>query len=477
LAVSVDPYSNDGQAFPLRGSRESIVLRADGMDHPVHARSRRRVFTAYADITHLTTSTHAVWIGTKSSVYILGRGMFAQTGGPENLLRALSRRIAEQPGGAAQLARMAEIERAGHRAGPLRATWAMAGICVAVFFAQLLIGPTVEAVGNFTPYFFRDGDLWRIVTANLVHAAPEFPIHLGLNMLALIVLGTLVERPLGATRTVTVMGVSGATAMLASGVVDGVPVVGASGVVFGLVGSALWLEFTWAERLPAWWRYPRRSLLILLALNGVLGFVIPIISGSAHLGGFLGGLAVTALMTRDPRGFDAAPRWVPVSSALVVLLTVAAVWSAGWELSRPGDFAARHAARLASLPDISAVELNDTAWMIAISPEPSREMVEAALILAERAVAETNRLDPNVLDTLAEVQFVLGWREEAIRTIDEAIAQAPAEPYFREQRRRFTGERDADDRPAAPLPPWIPRPDPEAEPEGLPVFEEPGLTV
>jgi membrane associated rhomboid family serine protease len=198
-----------------------------------------------------------VWIGTKRSVYILGRAMFAQTGGPEILVRALSRRIAEQPDGAAQLARMVAIERTGDVVQPLRATWALAALCVAVFFAQLWIGPDVQAVGNFTPQFFLDGDVWRIVTANLIHAAPGFPIHLGLNMLALIVLGALVERPLGATRTVTVMGLSGVAAMLASGVADRLPVVGASGVVFGLVGAALWLEFTRSELMPAWWRFPR----------------------------------------------------------------------------------------------------------------------------------------------------------------------------------------------------------------------------
>jgi membrane associated rhomboid family serine protease len=399
--------------------------------------------------------------------------MFAQTGGPENLVRALSQRIADQPGGPAQLGRMAEIDRSGHAPRPLHATWALVTVCVAVFLAQLWIGSNVEAVGTFAPAFFRDGDLWRIVTANLIHAAPRFPIHLGLNMLALIVLGAMVERPLGAARTVTIMGVSGIAAMLASGIFDGARVVGASGVVFGLVGGALWLEFAWADRLPAWWRYPRRSLLILLALNGVLGFVVPFISGSAHLGGFLGGLALTALMTRKPGGFGTAPRWTSAASALVVVLAVTSVWSAGWELSRPGDYGARYAARIASLPEISAAELNDSAWMIAISQEPSRELKEAALLLAQRAVAETERLNPNVLDTLAEVQFILGWREEAIRTIDEAIARAPDESYFREQRRRFTGERDADDRPAAPLPPWAPRP----KPEGRPGFEDPGLTV
>jgi membrane associated rhomboid family serine protease len=471
--VSFDLFSADGQAFPLAGGRPPIVLSADGMDHPVHGRSKRRVFTRYADITHLTTTNQAAWIATTRSVYILNRAVFAQTDGPEYLVRELARRISKRPEGAAQLARMAQIDHTSSATGPLRATWALFGVCVAVFVAQLWLGPSVEAVGNFTQYFFRIGDTWRVITANLVHAAPEFPIHLGLNMLALLVLGALVERPLGAVRTITVMGASGVAAMLAAGAAGEMRVVGASGVVFGLVGGAVWLEFTWSDRLPAWWRYPRRSLLILLAVNGVLGFLVPIISGFAHLGGFVGGLAATALVAGGERGIGAAPRWVTAASGVVVAATVLAVGSAGWELSRPGEYAARHAARLAGLPDISPLELNDTAWLIAISDDPSREMVEAARLLAERAVAETDREDPNVLDTLAEVLFVLGLEDEAIRIIDEAIARAPDERYFREQRRRFTGERDPDDRPAAPLPPWLPRPQAPSPTEP----EDPGIAV
>jgi hypothetical protein len=69
---------------------------------------------------------------------------------------------------------------------------------------------------------------------------------------------------------------------------------------------------------------------------------------------------------------------------------------------------------------------------------------------------------------------MLGWPERAVETIDEAIARAPDVDYFREQRRRFTGERDADDRPAAPLAPWLHSP---SEPEQPSIYDEPGLTV
>jgi len=461
--VSFDFFESDGQVFPLSGGREPIVLRSDGMDHPVNARSRRRVVTKYEDITHLATTNQAAWVASRKSLYILPRSLFAQTGGPENLLRALARRIAERPGSEAQLARMAAIERLSTARRPLRATLGLAVLCLAVFCAQLFGGESVFLVGNFSEGFFFAGDTWRVITANLLHAAPQFPIHLGLNMIALVILGALVERPLGAARTIAIMGASGVTAMLATTVAETAPVVGASGIVFGLVGAAVWLEFAWADRLPAWWRYPRRSLLILLVVNGVIGFVVPFISGTAHLGGFVGGLAAAALLVGGGRGLGESSPLVRATSGAVVALTVFAIASAGLELARPGEYTARHAARLATLPDVSPDELNELAWIIAISSDPSRELVEAALLLAERAVAETHREDPNILDTLAEVQFQLGWYEEALRTIDEAIARAPDEEYFREQRRRFTGERAADDRPPAPPPAWFHR-DAPAEP-------------
>ena len=105
----------------------------------------------------------------------------------------------------------------------------------------------------------------------------------------------------------------------------------------------------------------------------------------------------------------------------MVVLTALAVASAGWELARRGLLRAARDAPPA-LPDVS-VELNDRAWEIAISGDSSRELMEAALVLAERAVPRA--ADPNILDTLAEVQFALGRRDEAIETIDEAIVQAP----------------------------------------------------
>jgi tetratricopeptide (TPR) repeat protein len=91
--------------------------------------------------------------------------------------------------------------------------------------------------------------------------------------------------------------------------------------------------------------------------------------------------------------------------------------------------------------------LNNVAWSIAADPTSNEVALGLALQLAERAAAETDRQDAPILDTLAEVHFRLGEIDEAVTIIDEAIALLPDRDYYHEQRRRFLGERDAEDRP------------------------------
>jgi membrane associated rhomboid family serine protease len=458
------------QRFDLHGHPRAIALDAQGVGHPISPKGRGHAYTPYAEITHVAASTRTVWIAARGSSYPLSRSAFVDSHAPDELVRALLARIGELPDGSERLARMAEIdERARHWHRP-RVTWALVALCLAVFGLQIAFGEIVSAVGSFVPILVLDGDLWRVVTGNLLHGLPSFPMHLILNLLGLVVLGSLVERPLGGGRTTLVMAVSAVAAMAASAAAGYAEVVGVSGVVFGLAGSALWLELRCAEELPAWLRIPRRAFVVLLLVNGVLMLLLPFIAGAAHFGGFAAGFLATGALTgrRLPAGSET--RALRAATAGVALLVAIAMGSAAAELTRTGSFVARHAERLAAIHGVSPYALNDAAWIIAISPASSREEFEAALELAERAVLETNRAVPGVLDTLAEVQFQLGWREKALATIDEAIAQAPQEPYYREQRRRFSGERDAGDRPPDPIP-WMPR-SREPSPE-----EEPGVTV
>jgi membrane associated rhomboid family serine protease len=454
--------SDELATFSLRGRPRAISLEDQGLHHPTGARSGGLIYTAYRDITHLATSSRAIWLGTRRSVYVISRRTFVDPHGPEHLVRALLEQIARQPGGSAQLARMAQIEETSRGRVPLRATWVLFAICAALYAAQLVVGESVRAVGSFTGALVADGDWWRVVTANLLHAnAP----HLILNLLGLLAVGSIVERALGTVATACVMVAAGLGAMAAS-MCSPLPVVGVSGILCGLLAALLWLELRFADAQPAWWRVPRRALFGVIGLTALLS-LLPFVAAGAHAGGFAGGgIAAAALAWRGPRTRPSGIglRALVGASAAVAALAIAV---AGGQVLHPGEFAVRHAERLRRLPDVSPEELNEAAWNVAIDEAASPEALEAALELAERAADDTDHAAAHILDTLAEVHFQLGHRAEAVAAIEEAIQRDPDEDYYREQRRRFLGERDSEDRPEY-VPPG---PQPKARPE------EPGLSV
>ncbi len=446
-------WSEDGaERFELAGRADGIVLGREGVRHPRFARGGGSVTTPYAEITHVAVSDRIVWIGTTRTVYLLRRQMFRDARGGEKLVRALLERLATLPGGAARLARMAEIDALARDTPPPRATWSLAALCLVGYVLSVTAGSNIFTVGYFSPVLVADGDLWRLATGNLLHG---FPLHLILNLVGLLAVGRMIERALGAARTLCVMGTSALGAMIASALATQGSVVGASGVVFGLAGGVLWIQLRCADRLPVWWRFPRSMLFVVviaLICDGLLGLVLPFVAGAAHFGGFAAGLLTTAAVMVGANPGSPARAAVRAGAAVVAASTAIALLSAGVVLLGEADFEARHAARLAELPGVSADELNNHAWFIAIDADSTRAQLDAALLLAQKAVSKTERRSPTILDTLAEVQFRLGWTAAALATIDEAIASEPEEPYYREQRRRFTGERAPDDRPPDPAP-------------------------
>jgi membrane associated rhomboid family serine protease len=357
---------------------------------------------------------------------------------------------------------MADIEEKARVRTPLRATWGLFAVCAALYAVQWVGGERVMVVGYFTGVLAADGDWWRVVTGNLLHASVW---HLAVNLVGLLAVGSLVERSLGTVRTVCVMAVSGLASMAASAVLSSEPVVGVSGVLSGVLAALVWLELRFPEQIPAWWRVPRGALFGVVALSALLS-CLPFVATAAHLGGFLGGgIAVVPLAWRGPATRPSGVGLRILAGAAVSVAALAVV-TAGSELG-PSDFAARHVKRMGQLPGASATELNDAAWMIATDDRSSPEELEDALRLAERAVDETAHAEPRLLDTLAEVHFQLGHRAEAVAAIDEAIQRDPDKDYYREQKRRFLGERDPADRPVYP-PPQSPPPKARAE-DGLSV--------
>lgn len=151
------------------------------------------------------------------------------------------------------------------------------------FWPDLLAGGkpafALQPVTMFLTYGLLHADLW----------------HLLGNLLALIVLGEQVIRRAGPAFFFRICLVSALTAALAFALInpEGGPMVGASGMAFGLAGAL-------AVRRPG---QIARVVLELVLLNAGLWLLLSgALAWEAHLGGFLGGLALAWPGGRGPTG-------------------------------------------------------------------------------------------------------------------------------------------------------------------------------
>jgi membrane associated rhomboid family serine protease len=149
------------------------------------------------------------------------------------------------------------------------------------------------------------GELWRLWTVTLLHADL---LHLGFNMYALYLGGTIVERWYGWFRFLLFYLASAAAGSTASFVFGGdIPSIGASGAIFGLFGILL----TAARIHHPVDRQSRgivNQLVFLILINIALGFASNgSIDNAAHLGGLAAGLWLGALIP---------PTGVPTLSSL-----------------------------------------------------------------------------------------------------------------------------------------------------------------
>lgn len=188
--------------------------------------------------------------------------------------------------------------------GPTPATRATLVVVVAVSALALLL-PRADLLGRLAKddEAIRAGELWRLLTAGLVHGSA---LHLLLNASVLSNLGGFVERLLGPRRMLAVLWGGVLTGSLASFLTNPSPSVGISGGLFGLVGALLVVGLRHRRTLPP----PARRMLVrapieIIVLNLALGLALPLIDNAAHLGGLAGGLLLGVVL-RLRRDVEAA---------------------------------------------------------------------------------------------------------------------------------------------------------------------------
>lgn len=158
-------------------------------------------------------------------------------------------------------------------------------------FSSLINGPSVPELvqvgGNARDLTFGNLELWRLLTATLLHGGF---VHILMNSLALWNLGGQLEEVVGGEEVLLAFVVTGIVGSLASAFLGNPRIIsiGASGAIVGLFG---FICAVGTRSLAQLLEQLRRNVMNIVLLLG-LGFIIPNVDNWAHIGGILSGLAL-----------------------------------------------------------------------------------------------------------------------------------------------------------------------------------------
>ena len=131
-------------------------------------------------------------------------------------------------------------------------------------------------------------EFYRLITGAFLHV--DF-LHLLFNMYALFILGKQIESMMGKLKFTTIYFYSMLGASLLSIILNRNPSVGASGAIFGLMGSILYFGYYYRVYLG---QIVRTQIVPIILINLVIGFLPGSnIDNYAHIGGLIGGFFIT----------------------------------------------------------------------------------------------------------------------------------------------------------------------------------------
>lgn len=300
-------------------------------------------------------------------------------------------------------------------------------------------------LGASVPALVRAGELYRLVSANLLHGNL---LHLALNGVSLLSLAIALDYVLGPSRVLLVClvsGLVGVSASAASG--HGLMSVGSSAAVFGLVGALLWVHLVHGRMLPAELRQTRRSWGTMALVNTALPLVLPVIDWRAHAAGLVAGGVIGWLTTPDARVLDPrapTPRAIRAAAAFMALVYLAGALTAAQNARRPWQEGAARVLTALTRDEAPAEQLNVLAWYAATARDATPPLLRAAEAAAARAVSSSAQAA--WMDTRAQALHRLGRWDEAIPAELDALDRGDEDlgpRFYATQLARFLAARSA----------------------------------
>ncbi|MFC9795133.1 rhomboid family intramembrane serine protease [Streptomyces sp. NPDC127584] len=203
------------------------------------------------------------------------------------------------------------------------------GINLAVYLAVLAFGDRLVDELVLIGYAYSpalgelvgvaDGEWYRLLTSTVLH---QEVWHILFNVLGLWVIGGIVEPELGRLRYAALCLLSGLSGSVLAYLVaaQNQPSLGASGVVYGLIGA--WVVLARRQR------HDMRPVVLFVALSLLMTFTRPGISWEAHVGGLVAGAVVTYALVHAPRARRNLVQYGALSLVLLIDLGIVLARSA-----------------------------------------------------------------------------------------------------------------------------------------------------
>lgn len=165
-------------------------------------------------------------------------------------------------------------------------------------------------------YLITDGQWYRLITGIFLHANI---FHLVFNMYALYIIGMQIESFLGKGKYLAVYLLSGLAGSVLSIFMSSGFSVGASGAIFGLMGSLLYFGYHYRVYLDS---VIKSQIIPLIIINLLIGFFASGIDIWAHIGGLIGGVLATMAVgvKYKSTNFEKINGWILYLIYIVVII-------------------------------------------------------------------------------------------------------------------------------------------------------------
>ncbi len=162
-------------------------------------------------------------------------------------------------------------------------------INILIYVLSIIFGEHNNIVNEFCVYgpLIRYGEYYRLLTGIFLHADL---FHLLFNCYALWILGSQLESFMGKSKYLIIYLFSGLMGSLVSITFNSGASIGASGAIFGLLGSMLYFGYHYRVYLG---NVLKSQIIPLILFNLLFGMIVKGVDNFAHIGGLIGGILIT----------------------------------------------------------------------------------------------------------------------------------------------------------------------------------------